>query len=58
LTGWIDFCLSDVYKYADELQQKHIDNHNVEAKIRQKLQLLRNKGFIEFLGNGCYKRVL
>lgn len=50
------FCLQDVYKYAETLQERHINNHNVEAKIRQQLQLLRDKGFIEFLGGGYYQK--
>ena len=54
----IDFTLKDVYKYADYLKQKHIQNNNVEAKIRQQLQFLRDKGFIEFLGNGYYNKIL
>ena len=54
----IDFTLKDVYKYADYLKQEHIQNNNVEAKIRQQLQFLRDKGFIEFLGNGYYKKIL
>lgn len=53
-----EFTLSDVYAYVEFLQQKHINNNNVEAKIRQQLQFLRDKGFIEFLGKGCYRKVL
>lgn len=47
-----------MYQFVDELQLKHIDNHNIEAKIRQQLQVLRDKGFIEFLGNGQYRKLL
>ena len=54
----IDFSLKEMYQFADELQLKHIDNHNIEAKIRQQLQVLRDKGFIEFLGNGQYRKLL
>ncbi|MCD7778861.1 MAG: restriction endonuclease [Clostridiales bacterium] len=53
-----DFMLRDVYAYTDILQEKHINNHNVEAKIRQQLQILRDKGFIEFLERGHYRKVL
>lgn len=28
-----------------------------EAKIRQQLQFLRDKGIIEFKGNGKYRRI-
>lgn len=51
-----EFCLQEIYTYTETLQEKHINNHNVEAKIRQQLQYLRDKGFIEFLGRGCYKK--
>lgn len=51
-----EFCLQEVYAYIAILQERHVDNHNVEAKIRQQLQFLRDKGFIEFLGGGNYKK--
>ena len=53
-----EFILSDVYGYVEVLQKKHINNNNVEAKIRQQLQFLRDKGFIEFLGKGQYRKAL
>lgn len=53
-----EFTLNDVYKYVDLLHQKHIHNNNVEAKIRQQLQFLRDKGFIQFLGRGRYRKCL
>lgn len=53
-----NFTLQEVYKYADFLKSKHKDNKNIEAKIRQQLQFLRDKGFIEFLERGKYRRVL
>lgn len=52
------FTLEDIYKYEDELFVKHPHNHNVKAKIRQQLQFLRDKGFIEFLGNGKYRKII
>lgn len=51
-----EFCLQDVYTYGEVLQEKHRNNHNVEAKIRQQLQFLRDKGFIVFLGRGHYRK--
>ncbi len=50
------FELGDVYKFVPELKDKHNNNNNIEAKIRQQLQFLRDKGFIEFLGRGCYRK--
>ena len=52
------FTLQDVYKYADFLQSRHGDNNNVKAKIRQQLQFLRDKGFIEFVGRGVYRKAI
>ena len=52
------FSLDDVYKFKAELAMKHADNHNITAKIRQQLQFLRDRGFIEFLGHGVYKKIL
>ena len=53
-----DFSLQDIYKFVEQLQEKHINNHNVEAKIRQQLQILRDKGFIEFTTRGHYKKLI
>lgn len=52
-----EFYLADVYRFTQELQRKHMDNHHVEAKIRQQLQFLRDKGFIEFLDRGHYRKI-
>ena len=51
------FTLQEIYKYADALGAKHNQNNNVEAKIRQQLQFLRDKGFIAFVGRGIYRKV-
>ncbi|MGP4953226.1 DpnI domain-containing protein, partial [Psychrobacter sp. T6-1] len=51
------FNLKQVYAFADELQRKHPDNNHVKDKIRQQLQVLRDKGVIEFLGRGCYQKL-
>ena len=48
------FTLQDVYAFTDYLQERHRENHNVQPKIRQQLQYLRDKGFVEFLGRGEY----
>lgn len=56
--GSADFSLQDIYVFVEQLQEKHIDNHNVEAKIRQQLQILRDKGFIEFTTRGHYRKLL
>lgn len=51
------FTLGQVYGFVALLQAKHPDNHHVEAKIRQQLQVLRDKGFIEFTSRGNYRKV-
>lgn len=51
------FVLDDIYKFEDDLQNKHPLNSHIKPKIRQQLQILRDKGFIEFLGNGRYKKL-
>ena len=52
-----EFSLKDVYQFENILKAKHPNNNFVKDKIRQQLQLLRDKGIIEFLGNGKYKKV-
>lgn len=52
------FTLDQMYSFVEALSSRHPDNNNVQAKIRQQLQLLRDKGYIEFLGNGKYKKIL
>ena len=52
-----DFCLDDIYFFADELQRKHPENRYVHDKIRQQLQFLRDKGFIKFVSRGNYRRI-
>lgn len=51
-----NFKLEDIYKFEDSLKLKHPNNHFIKDKIRQQLQLLRDKGIIEFRGNGNYKK--
>lgn len=50
------FTLDDMYAFEPELKSEYPNNRNIKAKIRQQLQFLRNKGVIEFLGNGSYKK--
>ncbi len=52
------FNLQQVYAFSEELQRKHPENHHVKDKIRQQLQVLRDKGIIEFLGRGQYQKTL
>ncbi len=52
------FSLDDVYKFETDLKLKHPQNNFIKDKIRQQLQLLRDKGIIEFTGRGNYKKIL
>ncbi|MFZ0910452.1 MAG: DpnI domain-containing protein [Candidatus Acidiferrales bacterium] len=53
--GRTKFVLDDVYAKERELARLHPDNRHVRDKIRQQLQVLRNKGLLEFLGRGNYR---
>lgn len=52
------FTLAELYEYLPELQARHPDNDNVDAKIRQTIQHLRASGEVEFVDNrGTYRRL-
>lgn len=51
------FTLAQMYEWEESLSKKYILNNNVKAKIRQQLQILRDKGMVEFLDRGVYKRL-
>ncbi len=52
------FSLDDVYKFENDLKLKHPQNNFIKDKIRQQLQILRDKNIIEFIGRGKYKKVI
>lgn len=51
------FTIKQMYSFLDELQMKYPNNNHIPDKIRQQLQFLRDKGFIEFKGRGVYKKI-
>jgi len=51
-----DFMLDQMYAFENELKAKHPENNFVKDKIRQQLQNLRDKGFIEFVSPGHYRK--
>jgi type II restriction enzyme len=53
-----NFSLSDVYMFENYLKEKFPNNNFIKDKIRQQLQVLRDKGLIEFMGKGAYKKVI
>ncbi len=50
-----EFTLNEVYNFEAVLQTKHQSNKHVKDKIRQQLQVLRDKGYLEFVKKGQYK---
>ena len=51
------FTLQDLYAFSDYLSKLHPENKNVQAKIRQQLQFLRDAGLIVFLGRSVYQKL-
>lgn len=52
------FTLTQMYQFENELQKKHPDNNFIRAKLRQQLQILRDRGYIEFTSRGNYRKIL
>ena len=52
-----NFTLDDVYKFEDKLKLKYPNNNFIKDKMRQQLQILRDKGIIEFVNRGQYKKI-
>lgn len=48
------FALQDLYDLEQEAQRAFPKNSHVKAKLRQQLQILRDQGWINFVGNGQY----
>jgi len=53
--GKRDFTLEEVYAFERHLGDLYPGNQNVKPKIRQQLQYLRDRGFIEFVSRGNYR---
>lgn len=53
--GQRPFGIEDVYSFAGELSRLYPNNRNVKPKIRQQLQFLRDRGYLEFTSRGRYK---
>ena len=52
--GKHEFLLDDVYKFEGELKLLHPENKHIKDKIRQQLQFLRDKGYLDFVSRGRY----
>jgi len=53
--GKTKFSLQDLYGAQEGLAHLHPANRHVREKIRQQLQVLRDLGLVEFLGQGRYR---
>ena len=53
--GRPEFDLDDVYAFEARLSILYPGNNNVRPKIRQQLQVLRDNGYLEFIGRGHYR---
>lgn len=53
--GKTEFDLAELYKSEGKLAKLHPANRHVREKIRQQLQVLRDLGLLEFLGDGEYR---
>ena len=53
--GKAEFTLDEVYAFEYRLKKIYPDNSHVREKIRQQLQVLRDKGRVAFLGRGRYR---
>jgi len=52
-----EFTLSEIYYFEKYLKQKHPNNRHIRDKIRQQLQFLRNKGYLDFILKGKYRLI-
>lgn len=50
-----EFSLNEAYAFEELLKQKHPNNRHIKDKIRQQLQFLRDKGYLDFVSRGKYR---
>ncbi len=53
--GKAEFEIDDVYADEPRLQRTYPGNRHVKEKIRQQLQMLRDRGYLEFVSRGSYR---
>lgn len=49
------FRLKEMYKYEKYFKELHPENNNIQAKIRQQLQILRDNKILKFKDKGLYE---
>ena len=52
-----EFGLNEIYGFEKILQKKHPENKHIRDKIRQQLQFLRDKNYLDFVARGKYRVV-
>lgn len=50
-----EFSLQDIYNFESDLKIIHPDNKHIKDKIRQQLQFLRDKNYLNFISPGRYR---
>lgn len=53
--GKREFELDDVYAFEARLSDLYPNNRHVREKIRQQLQVLRDRGYLDFVSRGYYR---
>jgi predicted Rdx family selenoprotein len=53
--GKKEFTLDDVYAFENQLSEIYPNNRHVKQKIRQQLQFLRDRGYLDFVARGSYR---
>jgi type II restriction enzyme len=52
--GKSEFSNNDVYAFTSQLEKLHPNNRHVKDKIRQQLQVLRDRGFLVQVSRGVW----
>jgi hypothetical protein len=53
--GKSEFQIDDVYAFEERLRHVYPGNQNIRPKIRQQLQFLRDRGYLDFVSRGYYR---
>lgn len=55
--GKKEFTLDEVYAFENELSKLHPENKHIKDKVRQQLQVLRDKKYLDFITRGKYQLI-
>ncbi len=53
-----NFSTDEIYSYQPYLERLHPNNRHIEEKIRQQLQILRDRGYVKFVSRGKYQKLM